>query len=63
MRHGAAQRPARLRGALRATATACAPLSLVARRTLYEAVGLGWVYAVTSNPVVGRLADAAYELW
>lgn len=27
-------------------------------RRLYEAVGLGWVYAITRLPLVGRLADA-----
>ena len=26
-------------------------------RRLYEAVGLGWVYAITKNPVIGRAAE------
>ena len=26
-------------------------------RRLYEAVGLGWVYAITKNPVIGRVAE------
>eukprot|EP00892_Ulva_mutabilis_P003634 jgi/Ulvmu1/1642/UM114_0009.1 len=32
-------------------------------RRLYEAVGLGWVYAVTKVPAVGRAADAVYDVW
>lgn len=32
-------------------------------RRLYEAVGLGWVYAVTTIPAVGRAADAVYDVW
>ncbi len=27
-------------------------------RRLYEAVGLGWVYAITRLPLIGRVADA-----
>ncbi|CAI5955974.1 unnamed protein product [Closterium sp. NIES-64] len=32
-------------------------------REFYEAVGLGWVYAITKFPPVGALADAVYEIW
>ncbi|GBF89925.1 hypothetical protein Rsub_02629 [Raphidocelis subcapitata] len=32
-------------------------------RRLYEAVGLGWVYAVTKNDAVGRAADKLYDFW
>ena len=27
-------------------------------RRLYEAVGLGWVYAVTKVPLIGKAAEA-----
>jgi len=32
-------------------------------RALYEAVGLGWVYSVTSSPPVERVANAVYDFW
>lgn len=32
-------------------------------RAAYEAVGLGWVYAVTKIPGVGAAADAVYNVW
>jgi len=32
-------------------------------RRLYEAVGLGWVYAVTKNPSVLSAANAVYNVW
>jgi len=32
-------------------------------RRLYDAVGLGWVYAITEVPAVGRLADRVYDFW
>lgn len=32
-------------------------------RRLYEAVGLGWVYAATRNPAVATVANAAYDVW
>eukprot|EP00793_Prasinoderma_coloniale_P003933 PRCOL_00006774-RA len=32
-------------------------------RELYEAVGLGWVYAVTKNETVGALAEKVYDFW
>lgn len=32
-------------------------------RRLYEAVGLGWVYAATRNPAIAAAANAAYDVW
>jgi len=32
-------------------------------RQTYRAIGLGWVFSITSLPVIGKLADAAYDLW
>lgn len=32
-------------------------------RRLYEAVGLGWVYAITKNPTVLAAANAVYGVW
>eukprot|EP00601_Ochromonadales_sp_CCMP2298_P002522 CAMPEP_0173171944 /NCGR_PEP_ID=MMETSP1141-20130122/2036_1 /TAXON_ID=483371 /ORGANISM="non described non described, Strain CCMP2298" /LENGTH=186 /DNA_ID=CAMNT_0014093929 /DNA_START=140 /DNA_END=700 /DNA_ORIENTATION=- len=32
-------------------------------RQTYNAIGLGWVFAVTQLPVVGSLADYMYDLW
>lgn len=32
-------------------------------RRVYEILGIGWVYAITKLPVVGRLADWLYEIW
>jgi predicted DCC family thiol-disulfide oxidoreductase YuxK len=32
-------------------------------RLVYEALGLGWVYAITRVPIVGRAADWIYGLW
>lgn len=32
-------------------------------RRLYEAVGLGWVYAITKNPTVLAAANALYGVW
>ena len=32
-------------------------------REAYRLVGLGWVYAPTSWPVLGSLADRLYRLW
>ena len=32
-------------------------------RRLYEAVGLGWVYAITRVPLLERLANAVYDVW
>jgi predicted DCC family thiol-disulfide oxidoreductase YuxK len=32
-------------------------------RQVYEILGMGWIYAITKWPIVGRLADALYERW
>ena len=32
-------------------------------RDAYRLVGLGWVYAPTTWPVLGLLVDEAYRLW
>lgn len=32
-------------------------------RRCYEAVGLGWIYAVTKFEPIGKLADAVYGVW
>ncbi|MBD1870200.1 DUF393 domain-containing protein [Leptolyngbya sp. FACHB-671] len=32
-------------------------------RRVYEVLGIGWIYAVTKLPIVGRLVDWLYEIW
>jgi len=32
-------------------------------RRVYEAIGLGWVYAATKLPVIGPAVDVAYDIW
>lgn len=32
-------------------------------RRLYDAVGLGWVYAVTKNRTIEALANSVYDIW
>jgi hypothetical protein len=32
-------------------------------RLLYEAVGLGWVYAITKQPAVLNAANGLYGVW
>eukprot|EP00245_Coleochaete_scutata_P012837 TRINITY_DN5036_c0_g1_i1.p1 TRINITY_DN5036_c0_g1~~TRINITY_DN5036_c0_g1_i1.p1 ORF type:complete len:290 (-),score=55.95 TRINITY_DN5036_c0_g1_i1:483-1352(-) len=32
-------------------------------RAFYEAVGLGWVYAITQIEMVGKAADVVYDIW
>ena len=32
-------------------------------RQVYEQLGMGWVYAITKVPVVGKLADWLYGVW
>jgi predicted DCC family thiol-disulfide oxidoreductase YuxK len=32
-------------------------------RKVYEALGMGWVYAVTKWPIFGGLADRVYDIW
>lgn len=29
----------------------------------YDAIGLGWVFHLTTIPVIGAVADALYDLW
>lgn len=32
-------------------------------RQTYDILGIGWIYAITKLPLVGRLADALYGVW
>ncbi len=32
-------------------------------RRVYEALGMGWVYAITKLPIIGSLADTLYGIW
>ncbi|ELS31759.1 MULTISPECIES: thiol-disulfide oxidoreductase DCC family protein [Pseudanabaena] len=32
-------------------------------RQIYDLLGIGWIYAITRLPLVGRLADAIYGVW
>lgn len=32
-------------------------------RRVYEALGMGWVYAITKLPILGALADFIYGIW
>ncbi|NJN56314.1 MAG: DUF393 domain-containing protein [Leptolyngbyaceae cyanobacterium SL_5_9] len=32
-------------------------------RRVYEILGMGWIYAVTKLPIVGRFVDWLYEIW
>ncbi|MDR9402207.1 MAG: DUF393 domain-containing protein [Halothece sp. Uz-M2-17] len=32
-------------------------------RRVYEALGMGWVYAITKLPIVGAIANWVYGLW
>jgi predicted DCC family thiol-disulfide oxidoreductase YuxK len=32
-------------------------------RQTYNAIGLGWMFWITSLPVIGRIADALYDIW
>ncbi|WP_299408141.1 thiol-disulfide oxidoreductase DCC family protein [Acaryochloris sp. IP29b_bin.148] len=32
-------------------------------RKVYEALGMGWVYAITKLPIIGPIADFIYEIW
>jgi predicted DCC family thiol-disulfide oxidoreductase YuxK len=32
-------------------------------RQIYDILGIGWIYAVTKLPIVGRLADLLYGVW
>eukprot|EP00897_Mesotaenium_endlicherianum_P002109 jgi/Mesen1/1926/ME000146S01011 len=37
--------------------------NIAAFRKFYDVVGLGWVYAATTNPIIGSMADAVYDFW
>lgn len=32
-------------------------------RQIYDILGIGWIYAVTKLPVIGRVADILYGVW
>jgi predicted DCC family thiol-disulfide oxidoreductase YuxK len=32
-------------------------------RQTYDLLGIGWIYAITKLPLIGRLADALYGIW
>ena len=32
-------------------------------RKTYDAIGLGWIFALTNNPVIGGFADKVYDVW
>lgn len=32
-------------------------------RSVYETVGMGWVYAATKLPLIGAIVDALYSIW
>jgi predicted DCC family thiol-disulfide oxidoreductase YuxK len=32
-------------------------------RQIYDILGIGWIYAVTKLPLIGRLADLLYGVW
>ena len=32
-------------------------------RQTYDILGIGWIYAITKIPLVGRIADALYGVW
>lgn len=32
-------------------------------RRVYEALGMGWIYAITKLPVIGFVADSLYGIW
>lgn len=32
-------------------------------RRVYEALGMGWIYAITKLPVLGAIADLLYNIW
>lgn len=31
--------------------------------SLIRAIGLGWMFDLTSLPIIGNMADALYDLW
>lgn len=32
-------------------------------RRVYAAIGLGWMFEITNVPIIGRVADAIYDIW
>ncbi|NJN75021.1 MAG: DUF393 domain-containing protein [Synechococcaceae cyanobacterium RL_1_2] len=32
-------------------------------RSVYQALGMGWVYGITQIPVIGAIADFIYGIW
>ena len=32
-------------------------------RRVYEVLGMGWVYALTKLPIIGKIADIIYIIW
>mmetsp|Transcript_30064 Transcript_30064/g.41281 ORF Transcript_30064/g.41281 Transcript_30064/m.41281 type:complete len:202 (+) Transcript_30064:46-651(+) len=32
-------------------------------RQIYSAIGLGWVFHATNLPIIGKAADAIYDIW
>jgi predicted DCC family thiol-disulfide oxidoreductase YuxK len=32
-------------------------------RKTYEAIGLGWIFAITKVPLIGEFADNLYDIW
>lgn len=32
-------------------------------RSVYEILGMGWIYAVTKLPIIGSIIDAVYGIW
>ncbi|MGF1481448.1 MAG: thiol-disulfide oxidoreductase DCC family protein [Cyanophyceae cyanobacterium] len=32
-------------------------------RRVYEALGMGWVYAATKLPIIGPIVDKIYDIW
>ncbi len=32
-------------------------------RTIYEILGMGWIYAITKIPIIGWIADQIYGIW
>jgi predicted DCC family thiol-disulfide oxidoreductase YuxK len=32
-------------------------------RSVYETLGMGWIYAVTKLPIIGAIVDTLYGIW
>ena len=32
-------------------------------RQTYRAIGLGWIFDITNMPIIGKAADALYDIW